>query len=330
MRRALAIALVIAVSLLFAMPAAAKLTNFPNGVASFGVPLMGSGPSIPATTGNYFFVDSGASGTSNGNLCTSPSEPCATIDGAVGKCTASNGDVIIVMPGHAENISAATSLVVDVAGVSIIGLGNGSNRPVLSFTATAGSIEMDAANTRLSNVVLRAAIASVVVAVNVDADNVEIDNCEFTISATGIEFLLMVDIDAKDYAYIHHNRFLAENIAGTNTGIRLDDTVGTRIVANEFRGDFTTGAISGTAGTAAASVDVAVLYNVIENLDATAGVLLDHHDDTTGITAHNSGFTLYATDITAPFDPGNTLNVENYVVNAVDETGAVSPTTGST
>lgn len=279
-------------------------------------------------SGSTFWVDSVTG--SNGNDGLSPSSPVATIDYAVGLCTASKGDVIFVMPGHAENISAATSLVVDVAGVSIIGLGNGSNRPTLTYTATAGSIEMDAANTRLSNVRLVAGIASVVVAINVDADNVEVDHCELTISATGFEFLLMVDVDAFDGANIHDNRFLAENIAGTNTGIRLDDTIGVRIYGNEFRGDFTTAAISGTTGTAAASVDAAVYDNLIENRDTTAGILLDHHDDTTGITARNLGFTLYATNITAPFDTGATLCAENYVVNAIDETAAVSPTTGST
>lgn len=283
---------------------------------------------LMGVSGNVFWVSSvvGAAGNSG----SSPADAVDTINHAVALCTADQGDVIYVMPGHAENISAATSCVIDVAGVSVIGLGNGRNRPTLTFTATAGSIEMDAANTRLSNVRLVAGIASVVVGVNVDADDVEIDHVEFDISETGFEFLLMIDVDAFDRAYIHENRLLAENIAGCNTGIRLDDTIGTRIVGNEFRGDFTTAAISGTTGSAAASVDIAVLNNDIENLDTTAGLLLDHHDNTTGITSRNRGFTLYATNVTAPFDPGNTLNIENFVVNAVDEKGIVVPTTAST
>lgn len=301
------------------------LTNFPNGVSSFGVPVLPA--SIPPTTGRVFFVHSSGD---NSNAGTDPTQPLATIDAAVGLCSANRGDVILVMPGHAENISTATSLVVDVAGVSIIGLGWGRLRPTLTFTATAGSIEMDAANTRLSNLRLVAGIASVVVGVNVDADDVEIDHCEWDISATGFEFLLMLDIDAFDRTNVHDCTFAAENIAGTNTGIRLDDTVGVRVVNNEFRGDFTTAAISGTTGSAAASVDALVRENVIENLDTTAGILLDHHDSTTGITSGNRGFTLYATNVTAPFDAGNTLNIENYVVNAVDEKGIVVPTTGST
>jgi hypothetical protein len=40
-------------------------TNFPGGVTSFGVPVLGGGYAVPATTGNYFFVDSNTG--SNGN-----------------------------------------------------------------------------------------------------------------------------------------------------------------------------------------------------------------------------------------------------------------------
>lgn len=279
-------------------------------------------------SGSTFWVDSITG--SNGNDGLSPASPVATIDYAVGLCTANKGDVIFVMPGHAENISAATSLVADVAGITIRGLGNRSNRPTLTYTATAGKIAMNAANTRLSNVRLVAGIASIVNAISFGADDVEVDHCELVIASTGLEFLQMLDVDAVDNVEIHHNRFIAENIAGTNTGIRLDATAGTRIYGNEFRGDWTVAAISGTTGSAAASTDVAVYDNIIENLDATAGTLLDHHDNTTGITYNNLGFTAFTTNITGPFDTGDTRCAQNFVVNLVDETAGVSPTTAST
>lgn len=302
------------------------VTNFPGGITSFGIPVMGGGQ-LPALLGNIFFVSSvlgsdGYEGTSE--------RPLATIHAAIVKCTADNGDLIVVLPGHAENISSATSLVVDVAGVTIIGLGAGHSRPALTFTATAGSIELDAARCRFSNMRLIAGIAAVVVGVNVDADDIEVDHCEFDISATGYEFLLMMDIDAFDRANVHDNVFAAENIAGCNTGIRLDDTIGVRIVSNEFRGDFTTAAISGTTGSAAASVDTLIARNLIENRDTTAGILLDAHDSGTGLLAYNAGFTLYATDPESTIDPGNLLCIENYVVNAVDESGTIVPTILST
>ena len=84
------------------------------------------------------------------------------------------------------------------------------------------------------------------------------------------------------------------------------------------------------AGTAAASVDLEVTNNLIENKDTTAGKCIDMHASSTGFISDNRMFTLYATNVTAPFGPGNCLCNQNYVVNAIDETGIVSPTTGST
>ena len=101
------------------------LTNYPNGITSFGVPVMGGGVEIPASTGNYFFVHSGTGSDAydgkNPKVVDRSSGPFATVDYAIGKCTASNGDVVIVMPGHAETLTAAVT--VDVAGVQVIGLG---------------------------------------------------------------------------------------------------------------------------------------------------------------------------------------------------------------
>ena len=116
-----------------------SLTHFPHGVASFGIPLVGS--SDYTTTGNVFFVDSGSTARGdNPAKGQAPDTPFSTIDFAVGRCTANNGDIIFVMPGHAEDISAATSLVMDVAGVRIIGMGIGRSRPVLTYTVATGSV----------------------------------------------------------------------------------------------------------------------------------------------------------------------------------------------
>mgnify|MGYP006139353905 CR=1 FL=1 len=45
------------------------------------------------------------------------------------------GDVIVVMPGHAETVSGAAGINCDVAGVSIVGLGRGAARPTITMSA---------------------------------------------------------------------------------------------------------------------------------------------------------------------------------------------------
>ena len=97
------------------------------------------------STGNRFFVDSGAT-TTGGDTAghgTSPDAPFLTLDYALSSdvCTASNGDIIYVMPGHAEAIISAADIACDLAGVKIIGLGEGSDKPTFTFTtcSTCGS-----------------------------------------------------------------------------------------------------------------------------------------------------------------------------------------------
>jgi len=135
-------------------------TNYPNGVGSFGMPLIGT------TTGNVWFVDDSGS---NGNAGTDSDAPFATIDYAIGRCTANQGDIIFVMPGHAEDIAAAGGIALDVAGVSIIGLGSGSDRPNITFSATDSTMTITVASCLIQNIVFEAAIADVVTAISLAA-----------------------------------------------------------------------------------------------------------------------------------------------------------------
>src|SRR3970282_1408970 len=119
------------------------------GVSSFDAvnANMFIGPQPGLTTGEVFYVNSGTGGVapggiggSNANSGKSPQEPFATIDYAIGRCTASRGDIIYVLPGHLELLTTAGQIALDVAGVSVIGLGMGLNRPRLQYDAAAGSV----------------------------------------------------------------------------------------------------------------------------------------------------------------------------------------------
>lgn len=91
------------------------------------------------TTGNRFFVDSGSStGGDTSGFGDSPDKPFLTVDFAIGQGTANNGDIIYVMPGHAETLSAAADITIDVDGISILGLGTRSTKP--TFTITTGAV----------------------------------------------------------------------------------------------------------------------------------------------------------------------------------------------
>ena len=62
------------------------------------------------------------------------------------------GDIIVLMAGHAQTLSAAGAVTIDVAGVEVVGLGQGANVPTITFANTAASVLITAASTKITNV----------------------------------------------------------------------------------------------------------------------------------------------------------------------------------
>lgn len=126
-------------------------------------------------TGTVFFVGNTSSNRnidgqdlpSHGN---DPRKPFASIDYAIGKCVADNDDLIVVLAGHTEVVSSATDWVMDVAGVSIVGMGRGASRPTITFdTVTSAAVMVTAANCSIENMILTANYPDIVTAIDVDA-----------------------------------------------------------------------------------------------------------------------------------------------------------------
>lgn len=83
------------------------LTNFPNGITSFGVPVLGAVGGIPYT-GTYWFVDP-ANGA-DGNEGTSPEFPFATLYRAVSKARSGKNDVVVLISDGTTTGTARLSL----------------------------------------------------------------------------------------------------------------------------------------------------------------------------------------------------------------------------
>jgi hypothetical protein len=102
--------------------------------------------------GDVYFVDSGGDVANDENNGLHPTNsPCATYSGANAKCTANNGDFIVMLPGHAESITAA---VTPVAGTTVIGIGNGNNRPTITVNADIDGLSITNANVKFHNIKL--------------------------------------------------------------------------------------------------------------------------------------------------------------------------------
>jgi len=140
------------------------------------------------TTGNVFFLDSGASGAADSaTKGRSKENPFATLDYAFSQCTASNGDIIYVMPGHAET---TTSIGLDIAGVHVVGLGVGRTRPIFTATAAATNLcDVSAANITLENVILVGAASACTALIDVAADDFHLHNCVLSCLATPVDII---------------------------------------------------------------------------------------------------------------------------------------------
>lgn len=225
------------------------LTQFPNGVTSFGVPVMGSSQ-IPSTSGQYIFVSSGAG--ANGNDGLSTLSPKATIAGALLQANASKGDVIVLMPGHAESIVGAAGLTISKAGVYIIGLGTGRLRPVITFsTSTAAQMIVSSAQTTFDNVVFdMTGIDAIVAAISVTAVDVAFQNCELITNNGTAGVVLGILTAATATRFRFENNFChgpAVN-SGTTTTAVIKHEVGIDYIIrnNYFTGKMTQAILNAT------------------------------------------------------------------------------------
>jgi hypothetical protein len=301
------------------------VTNL-TGLAVAGVPIMGSGTNIPVTTGTYFFVHSGTG--NNGNDGRSALRPLATIAAAIAKCTADKGDVIIVMPSHAETISAAGGITADVAGISIIGLGNRSNRPTISFSATAATFAISAANVIISNIRVTATIDEVVKLFHVTAAHVTLDRVDFFETATfqAIQFLLTTN--AADYLVVRNcYHYQVTAAAAAQAWIQLVGIDGGIIEDCIFRLTLSNNAASFTIHGSTACIGTVVRRNSIVQLGGTTQVsAILFVDSSTGVHVHDNRVACGSTALAGGVDVGNAGYAnENYVLNTPDKSGIIDP-----
>lgn len=220
----------------------AQYSNFPNGFPS-GVTVRGV-PLQQAHPGKVFWVYNGTAllegqrGGSDGNKGTFAS-PFATLDYAVGQCTANRGDVIFVKPGHAETISSATALALDVAGVAIIGLGSGNLRPTFTLdTATTTTIGVTAANVTVKNCIFSANFADIVSFFTTGAaKSFTLEDCLFKETAVNMNATYVVDTNATsndtDGLWVCGNKWIEPDTA-TLSMIKMDGTNDNVTISNNI------------------------------------------------------------------------------------------------
>lgn len=196
--------------------------------------------------------------------------PLATLDAAIGKCTANRGDIIILLQNHAETMGAVD---LDVAGVTVIGLGTGTDRPTFTFDTNTDKFIMGRTgdNCTVYNVCFFPSVSECTKAIDWEdgCDNSALINCEFlesTTAANEFDIGVLLAVEANDVT-IQGCRFTSADAVGATAAISATGGVLTRptITDNIFFGEYSNAPVYSDQ----INTNMVVTRNVVTNLTAS-------------------------------------------------------------
>jgi hypothetical protein len=276
--------------------------------------------------GQRLFVCSGT-GTDGSGYGFSPEKPLATLLHAISHCEDHKGDIVYLMPGHAEAIAAATSAVIDKAGVEIIGLGRGSLQPTFTLgTATTATMSVTAHDVLMRNFKVISNLADVAVGITLgaDADGAAIEDCLFCDGGLTKELKIAISVAAGcSNVAIRRSRFFADISAGTGATTSAIFAAGAAdyFVLEDcfFHGHYIGAAVDLLT---AASASVFLRNNAVINIDTDAGLTIAINAGTTGFGIGNDAFGLKDTvHLTAAAMAWS----RNYDSNALNASAIIKP-----
>ena len=263
------------------------MSNYPNGFLD-GITIRGV-PILQSHSGKVFFVNNSSVLPSNGISGSDANDgsylrPFSTLDYAIGRCTAGRGDIILLMPGHAETVSAAGSITVDVSGVTIVGLGRGELRPIFGYSATTSTFLVTAANVSLANLVHKSNVASLATMTQISALDCTIENCEYREgSGSGLGFIEVGTADNDtDRLHIKNCRFYSTGSNQDHFIEILKDMIQIRIEDCEGTGDCDEGCIAIPAG-GNACLDLQIKRCVFRNTQTNIAAISINGTSCTGV-----------------------------------------------
>lgn len=266
----------------------------------------------------------------------SPSRPYSTLASALADSVvarASSAGRVYVMPGHSES-TATTVLTGLVAGTQIIGLGDGSVKPVIRLTDTAASLAISVAGVTFENIKFRLEGANgITKAINVTGADVTFKNCEFEV-ASGASNKATIALEIGTGA--HRARILNCIFRGTATHnvtdcIKVAGAVDQVTIAGcEMVASAT--AANGLIHVTAAATAVKILWNTLQNSHTSSTACIKIDDvASTGIIAGNicateNDGTASAQGVVFAGTTNTTIKcAQNYSVDEKGKSGVLAP-----
>ena len=272
------------------------------------------------SVGDVYYCDDGGSGGDGTTWATAEK----TLDAAVSDCSANVGDIVFVAPAHDE-VLAAAQVVCDMAGVTIIGIGKGSEQPQIEMQHGNSSVDVTAAGVTIKNINFYSSTAFTAIAIDVDAANFTLEDCLFN-DVGDFEFVIAVDLNGDaEYTTIRNCRFeTVDGTTGATSCIAITDDVIAGLLIEDcyIWGDFD------NAGIYSDQVNTGALIrnNVVYNAETTDGAI-EFSDATTGVCVGN---TMGGDTMTALLDPGSMLCSNNFGVDAINQQAIALPISAET
>jgi len=279
---------------------------------------------IPTVDNKVIWVDANTGSTRNGTR----NNPYATIDIAIGKAVA--GDTIIIAADHTENLSTAAIFAVDVANLTIRGLGQGSRVPTFTSTAVDGAVMITVGNTVLENLKFVANIASTVQAIDLSAtaDGTIIRNCVFRDTSATKEFLKHVDIATTVANVVIEGCDFVTAAGSMTSSIFFTGTSDTCIIRdNRWHVDCSASVIDALTGIA---LNIRIHNNRIVNIDTGAGLVVGIKSDSSSTGAIYDNYILSPVPNAAVLAATNDFFVaQNFCSNDINVSGVLDPAAGA-
>lgn len=282
------------------------VTTFPNGISSFGIPVVGGG--VPTSSGPYFFVNSSVgAGSAPGNNGSSMAKAFSTIQRAVNVAVGSYGAVILVAPGsYNETVTIPRPTANSGSeALMIMGLGTRGSVVIAPAATDAGCVVNHADDVTLINIGMAANGAGTSLT-NTGA-RLRMQNCKLENQAgtTGICAIMLLGTTAErtagtagggndcrfldcEFANAANGLRVTCTSAGALTDLMLDNCRFNNLVANGLY-EFV-----GSGGAAATTFRGLLVRNCTFNrlaagTEPTAGyVVLNANNANTGMITNNS------------------------------------------
>lgn len=304
------------------------ITNYPNGfsggVSIFGLPILNT------YTGKVFWVDSGIG--SNNNSGKTKEKPFKTLAYAISKCRSGAGDVIMINPGHIEDLTSAGAINCDKGGISIIGLGNGSDRPTFTAKTTANAtFAVSANNVYIANIRVTTDVDELITFFNVTGANcqlVAVDYFETASNKNCISFL--TTSTSASGLVLRDCVHVTANAPNSNAPwIKIVGGNGARIMDNQFYVTMTNNAGSNAIGVVTtAATNILIKNNVCVVSGGANSVPIALVASTTGFVVGNY-VASPKTNIAGSIAIASCFGALNYASHTVNRNGILDPVADS-